>query len=262
MKNLIGIILITFLACPIFAANPAGKVGAEILEALVKKTPSKVLPKAAKPGIKTLIEKEVPRVYQKECLALCAKYPAAQDIIMKNADYFVPLSREIGEDFLKHETLSPGITKLSENIIGRDGLRLLARESPQDFLNTVRYLYKNPNRAKAYVATYKFCDKLLTPKNILATGAGLGAFKICYDFGASVKEITEGALNIMTVFAKENPFAAFVIITAAIMLFACLVLGAAKNLFKKLFAPIGILWKKLFGKRKHAQSDSSNTLNA
>lgn len=261
MKHLLGIILATFIICPIFAANPASKIGSNILEAIAKKNPTKAGSKTAKSTIETLVEKEIPRAYQKECLAMCIKYPKSQDIILKNAEYFVPLSREIGDNFLKHETLSPGITKLSEGIIGRDGLKLLAKESPQDFLNTVRYLSKNPNRAKAYISTYKFCDKLMTPKNILATGAGLGVFKICYDFGASIKEIAEGALNIMTAFAKENPFAAFVTITIAIMTLACIIFGVAKRALKKLFTPIYAFCRKLLFRRKNLKDRSSNAAN-
>lgn len=261
MKNLLGIILITFLTCPLFAVNPAGKIGSEIFETLIVKGQSKVVSNTGKSNIEVLIKNKIPHAYQKECLAMCKRYPDAQNIILKNADYFVPLSREIGDDFLKHEVLSPGIARLCEGIIGRDGLKLLAKESPQDFLNTVRYLYKNPSSAKAYIATYKFCDKLLTPKNILATSVGLGAFKICYDVGTSIKEVTEKTLDVMTDFARENPFTAFVTITMAIMALVCLIFGVIKKILKKLFVQTGAFWGKFFGKKKHLKNESSNTAN-
>ena len=90
---------------------------------------------------------------------------------------------------------------------------------------------------------------------------GLGAFKICYDVGSSIKEVTEKTLDVMTDFARENPFTAFVTITMAIMALVCLIFGVIKKILKKLFVQTGAFLGKFFGKKKHLKNESSNTAN-
>lgn len=121
---------------------------------------------------------------------LCIKYPDSVKILTVNTDELLNLSKRIGPDFLKLETINPGITKQIVKTFGEDAVPKLVNHDSDDI---IKLLHK-ANKTKNLKERTHMLTKFITPKNIMAIGFASGLVLVA-------KSISDG----IRYFAQEYP---------------------------------------------------------
>ena len=210
MKKIVCIFLAVSLAMTSFAANPVAKIVSQLIRVSEKASEKPTIKAAAKAS-------------SESGTRLCAKYPHLSAAIAKNEDKYVSLAKKFGDDAVKHEAANPGIVLYGEKTFGKDGAKLLMKESPEKFFSLTKYFAKHPKQTRSYMNAYKIAGKIATPKNIMATAAGLGIYKICCAIGAGLKDA-----------AEAYPAAFMLFVSIAVFL----VLWRASLFLRKIFSPL------------------------